>query len=71
MKNLPGPLTLILKNKIVKGVITGGQETVGIRMPNHPVTLNIINKLGSAIVGLPQIITQDYPLLEYLTFLKV
>ena len=48
----PGPLTLILKkNKIVKSVVTGGQETVGIRMPNHPVTLNIINKLGSAIVG--------------------
>ena len=48
----PGPLTLILKkNKIVKSVVTGGQETVGIRMPNHPVTLNIINKLGAAIVG--------------------
>ena len=48
----PGPLTLILKkNKVVKSVVTGGQETVGIRMPNHPVTLNIINKLGSAIVG--------------------
>ena len=48
----PGPLTLILKkNKIVKSVVTGGQETVGIRMPNHSVTLNIINKLGSAIVG--------------------
>ena len=48
----PGPLTLILKkNKIVKSFVTGGQRTVGIRMPNHPVTLNIINKLGSAIVG--------------------
>lgn len=48
----PGPLTIILKkNKIVKSIVTGGQETVGIRMPNHPVTLNIINKLGSAIVG--------------------
>lgn len=48
----PGPLTLILKkNKTVKSVVTGGQETIGIRMPNHPVTLNIINKLGSAIVG--------------------
>jgi L-threonylcarbamoyladenylate synthase len=48
----PGPLTMILKkNNIVKSVVTGGQETVGIRMPNHPVTLNIINKLGSAIVG--------------------
>ena len=48
----PGPLTLILKkNNIVSSVVTGGQETVAIRMPNHPVTLNIINKLGSAIVG--------------------
>jgi len=48
----PGPLTLILKkSNIVKEVVTGGQETVGIRMPNHPVTLNMINKLGCAIVG--------------------
>jgi L-threonylcarbamoyladenylate synthase len=39
----PGPLTMILKRKdIVPDVTTGGLDTVGMRCPNHPVTLQII-----------------------------
>lgn len=39
----PGPLTMILPRRAnVPNVTTGGLDTVGIRCPNHPVTLAII-----------------------------
>lgn len=39
----PGPLTMILPRKpIVPDRTTGGLSTVGVRCPNHPVTLAII-----------------------------
>ncbi len=39
----PGPLTMILPRKdIVPDRTTGGLDTVGIRCPNHPVTLALI-----------------------------
>jgi len=42
----PGPLTLILPKKdSVSQEVTGGLETVGIRIPNHPVTLQLIQSL--------------------------
>lgn len=42
----PGPLTLIV-NKLPKipDLVTAGKETVGIRMPNHPVTLALLEQL--------------------------
>jgi len=41
----PGPLTMILTKKdIVPLRTTGGLETVGVRMPDHPVTLEIIRQ---------------------------
>ena len=40
----PGPLTLILnREKIAKDFITGGQDTVAIRIPNHPTAIEILN----------------------------
>ena len=39
----PGPLTLILNRKdSVSSIVTGGQPTVGIRIPNHPKTLKLL-----------------------------
>ena len=33
----PGPMTLVLKRSVLaKDFITGGQETVGLRVPAHP-----------------------------------
>lgn len=44
----PGPLTLILqRNKNVPDYVTGGQSTVGIRIPAHPVALALLNAIGS------------------------
>lgn len=42
----PGSLTLILKKKdSVSHLITGGKDTVAIRIPNHPLTLELLAKL--------------------------
>lgn len=43
----PGPLTMILpKDSSVNGMITSGLESVGIRMPNHPLALELIQDVG-------------------------
>lgn len=47
---LPGPLTIILQaNDRVPTWINSGMETVGFRIPNHPVTLDLIQKYGPLI----------------------
>jgi len=39
----PGPLTLIFnKSSIIPYEVTGGLETVALRMPNHPIALDVI-----------------------------
>jgi L-threonylcarbamoyladenylate synthase len=39
----PGPMTLIFKRSLIaQDFITGGQETVGLRMPSHPLALALI-----------------------------
>jgi len=44
----PGPLTLVLlRQPHVPDVVTGGQDTVGLRMPDHPVALALLRELGS------------------------
>lgn len=48
----PGPLTMILKRKSeVPDVTTAGLNTVGVRCPNHPVTLAIIREAGVPIAA--------------------
>tara|TARA_R110002111_G_scaffold16141_5_gene41514 strand:- start:1329 stop:2285 length:957 start_codon:yes stop_codon:yes gene_type:complete len=42
----PGPITLVLKKKaIIPDLITGGKDTVAVRVPNHPTTLELLNQL--------------------------
>lgn len=44
----PGPLTLILqRSSRIPTTITGGQDTVGLRIPNHPIALDLLKTLGS------------------------
>ena len=39
----PGPMTLVLgRSALAANFITGGQDTVGIRVPNHPVALALL-----------------------------
>ncbi len=43
----PGPLTMVLeRKKIVPDVVTAGGKTVAVRMPNHPLALQIIKDCG-------------------------
>lgn len=42
----PGPITLVLKKKAtIPGLITGGKDTVAVRVPNHPLTLELLRQL--------------------------
>ncbi len=48
----PGPLTMIVnKNEKVPDETTGGMQTVAVRMPNHPVALELIRKSGCLIAA--------------------
>jgi L-threonylcarbamoyladenylate synthase len=48
----PGPMTLILKrSERVKDQITGGQDTVGIRIPSHPLALKLLEAFGGAVAA--------------------
>ena len=48
----PGPLTLILKrDESVPDLVTGGQDTVGLRVPNHPVALELLRAFGSGVAA--------------------
>ena len=53
----PGPMTLVLKRSDLAGdFITGGQDTVGVRVPGHPVALELLaayEKLGGKGVAAP------------------
>ena len=53
----PGPLTLILKRAPqVPDAVTGGQDTVGVRMPAHPIAQSLLTAfaaIGSGVVAAP------------------
>ena len=53
----PGPMTLILKRSaLAQDFITGGQDTVGLRVPNHVIALALLSefkKLGGKGVAAP------------------
>ena len=45
----PGPLTLILKKQAwVPAAVTGGRDTVGLRVPGHPVALELLRRFAAA-----------------------
>lgn len=48
----PGPLTLILKRAAaVLDAVTGGQDTVALRVPGHPVALALLRAFGAGIAA--------------------
>jgi L-threonylcarbamoyladenylate synthase len=45
----PGPMTLVVtRSELAADFITGGQDTVGIRVPNHPVALGLLEAFARA-----------------------
>lgn len=47
----PGPLTLVLPKKNVDDLITSGLETVGLRIPQHPLFLEVLNGVGHPLAA--------------------
>lgn len=48
----PGALTIVVKSPPrVSKLITAGQDTIGLRIPNHPVALELLRAFNSGIVG--------------------
>lgn len=48
----PGPLTMILRRaEGVSDAITGGQDTVGLRVPGHPVALRLLRRFGDGVAA--------------------
>jgi L-threonylcarbamoyladenylate synthase len=45
----PGPMTLVVnRSELARDFITGGQDTVGVRVPNHPVALGLLEAFARA-----------------------
>ncbi len=45
----PGPMTLVVKRSGLAGdFVTGGQDTVGVRVPDHPVALGLLEAFEGA-----------------------
>ena len=43
----PGPLTIVLKSKAeIPAIVRAGGDTIGLRCPDHPLTLALIEKAG-------------------------
>ena len=48
----PGPLTLVLSRSVrLPDLVTGGLDTVAVRMPDHPIPLALAREFGGPITG--------------------
>lgn len=48
----PGPLTMLVpKADAVLSVVTGGRDTVGVRVPAHPMTTELLTRFGGGVAA--------------------
>lgn len=48
----PGPLTIILRRSdVVAPEAVGGRDTIGLRVPDHPATLELLNRFDGGLAG--------------------
>ncbi|MDP2830904.1 MAG: L-threonylcarbamoyladenylate synthase, partial [Candidatus Omnitrophota bacterium] len=48
----PGPLTIVLKKQgIIPDIVTGGLDTIAVRMPNHKIALELIKEAQTPIAA--------------------
>lgn len=65
-KNLPGPFTFVLKsNNSVPKLLKNKKRTIGVRVPNHNIPLQIVESLGRPL--LTASLKSDDEILEYFT----
>lgn len=63
---LPGPYTFILEsNRNIPRIFESNRKTIGIRVPNHPISLALVKALGEPLVSTS--IHDDDEMLEYST----
>ncbi|HEY93582.1 MAG TPA: threonylcarbamoyl-AMP synthase [Dehalococcoidia bacterium] len=49
---LPGALTLVMKKAdSIPDIISGGKDTIALRIPDHPVTIALIYGVGRPLIG--------------------
>jgi tRNA threonylcarbamoyl adenosine modification protein (Sua5/YciO/YrdC/YwlC family) len=61
-KNLPGAYTFVLPgSKLVPKIMATKQKTVGIRVPDHPICLLLLETLGNPIVNTSIPVESDHP----------
>lgn len=67
-KNLPGPYTFVLSGtKVVPKIMLTKQKTVGIRVPDNPICLAIIEALGNPVLNTSAMLEEDeLPVCSYL-----
>lgn len=48
----PGPLTLVVRrHRDVLDAVTGGRDTVALRVPNHPLAISVLRAFGGGLVA--------------------
>jgi L-threonylcarbamoyladenylate synthase len=48
----PGPMTMLLQRSMKAiDAVTGGRDTVGLRVPAHPVALELLNEFGGGVAA--------------------
>ncbi|MBR6950763.1 MAG: threonylcarbamoyl-AMP synthase [Oscillospiraceae bacterium] len=48
----PGPLTIVVKkSRAVPDIVTAGRNTVGLRCPDHPLTLKLLREFGGPLAA--------------------
>jgi tRNA threonylcarbamoyl adenosine modification protein (Sua5/YciO/YrdC/YwlC family) len=63
-KNLPGPFTFILRSgRELPSHMRNGRKTIGLRIPDHPVTQAIVKELGTPLITTS--LRSDDDILEY------
>lgn len=48
---MPGPLTVLLDKKQVSDLVTRSQKTVAVRVPSHPLFLEVLKKVGKPLAA--------------------
>lgn len=65
-RNLPGPFTFILQsNNQVPKLFKNRKRTIGVRIPNNPITLAIVEEFGRPILSAS--LKEENDVVEYIT----
>lgn len=70
---LPGPLTIVLKRQeTIPSIVSGGGDTLAVRLPSHPVAIELIHRCGFPLVapsanlsGKPSSTTADHVIEDF------